>query len=335
MISQQKKNVTIKDLARRANVSIASVSRVINNDTSVRADIRNAVEKAIGELHYEPKTRNKNGNTNRIGLLVPDITNPYFSLLIKGITNIARVQDISVVLCNADLDNDCETDHVHKMLQAGIDGLIYIPFCETLEPTLLELIESRFPLVFLDREVNLENICAVTSNNNEGAYQATTYLLNLGHRDIAFISGLSYLSTSVTRFEGFKRGLAEFGMEPNPELILQGDTSLASGYHQTQRLLATKMPFSAIFASNDMMAFGAWRALDEAGCSIPDDISIIGYDDVPFASFISLTTIAQPGYEIGRNAMQLMIDLTTGRREPPQRIVLRDSLIIRKSCQKI
>ncbi|HSL43380.1 MAG TPA: LacI family DNA-binding transcriptional regulator [Anaerolineales bacterium] len=335
MIKQRKKSITIKDLADKANVSIASVSRVINNDPSVRPDIRQAVEQAIKELNYEPKTRNRNGITNRIGLLIPDITNPYFSLLIKAIASVARIQGKAVVLLNANMHRDTESEHIQSLQQIGLDGLIHIPFSETPDPALVELVESRFPIVFLDREINIDNICAVTSNNEEGAYQATTYLLNLGHRDIAFISGLPHLSTSVTRFAGFKRGMAEFGLEPNPDLILQGDTSLKSGLRETKRLLESKHHFTAIFASNDSMAFGAWRALEDAGCSIPQDVSIIGYDDIPFASFISLTTIAQPGYEIGRNAMQLLMDLIEGRREPPQRIVLRDSLIIRKSCQKI
>lgn len=335
MIKQHKKSITIKDLAKKANVSIASVSRVINNDPSVRSDIRQAVEKAITELGYRPKTRNRNGVTNRIGLLIADITNPYFALLIQGITSVARVQGKSVVLLNADLNRSIESEHIQQIQQVGLDGLIHIPFSETPDPALVELVEKGFPVVFLDREININNISAVASNNEEGAYLATTYLLNLGHRDIAFISGLPHLSTSITRFDGFKRGLAEFGLEPNPDLILQGDTSLESGVRETKKLLDSRHRFTAIFASNDLMALGAWRALEDAGLSVPDDISIIGYDDIPFASFMSLTTIAQPGYEIGRNAVQLLIDLIEGRRESPYRITLRDSLIIRKSCQKV
>ncbi len=331
----RKKTVTLNDLAIKANVSVASVSRVINNDRSVRPDIRIAVEKATKELQYQPKTRSKNGFTNRIGLLVPDITNPYFPLLIKGLTYAACFQDVSTILCNSDMNLETEADHIRGLIKAGVDGMIYIPFSEELNPTLNELVERKFPLVFLDREISTDEICSVTSDNEEGAYQATTYLLNLGHRNITFISGLPYLSTSVTRLAGFRRGFADFGLQPREDLIIQGDTSLESGYRETAALLQAKMDFTAIFASNDMMAFGAWRALEESGYKIPDDFSIIGYDDIPFSSFMSLTTIAQPSYEIGRNALLLLMDLILGRRIAPQKMVLRDSLIIRKSCQKI
>ena len=331
----RKKAVTTSDLAKRANVSMASVSRVLNNDPSVRPEIRRAVEKAVEELNYKHKTRSKNGQANRIGLLIPDITNPYFPLMIKGITHMAAVQGITTVLANSDLSPETESEHLKTLSATRIDGLIYIPFSELLAPAMQELLDQGFPIVFLDREINMNHICSVTSDNQEGAYQATTYLLNLGHREIVFISGLAYLSTSVTRLAGYCKGMAEFGIEPCEELILRGDTSLESGYRETVALLESGKRFSAIFASNDMMAFGAWKALEERGYSIPDDVSIIGYDDIPFASFISLTTIAQPAYEIGRNALLLLTDLISGRRQPPQKIVLRDSLIIRKSCKKI
>jgi LacI family transcriptional regulator len=334
-MQKQKNHVTIKDLAKIANVSIASVSRVINNDPSVSPDIRQAVDHAIEKLKYRPKTRAKNGKSNQVGLLIPDVTNPYFPLLIKGITNSALVHDLSVGLYNADLKHEIEAEHIQRMIQMGVDGLIYIPFHETVDSSLQNLIEDGFPVVFLDREVDLEPICSVTSDNEEGAYQATTYLLNLGHRDIVFISGLPHLSTSVTRLAGYRKGIAEFGLDLREDLILYGDTSLESGYRETRKLLESNKKFSAIFASNDMMAFGAWRALEEAGLSIPEDVSIVGYDDIPFASYSSLTTIAQPAHEIGRNAVLLLVDLMTKRRSAPQKIVLRDSLIIRKSCKKI
>lgn len=331
----RKKTVTLFDLAKQANVSMASVSRVINNDPSVRPEIRSAVEKAVEEMNYEHKARSKNGHSNLVGLLIPDITNPYFPLLMKGITNIARVQGVSTVLANSDLNEEIEAEHIRNLIKTGVDGLIYIPFSEHMHPSMQKLLEQDFPIVFLDREINIHHICSVTSDNKEGAYQATTYLLNLGHVDIACISGLPYLSTSVTRLEGYFKGMTEFGIEPRQELVFQGDTSLESGYRETIRLLDSERHFTAIFATNDMMAFGAWKALEERGLSIPEDISIIGYDDIPFSSFNSLTTIAQPAYEIGRNALLLLMDLILKRRWPPQKIILRDSLIIRKSCKKI
>jgi len=200
---------------------------------------------------------------------------------------------------------------------------------------IINLVEEKFPIVFLDRELDRNDICTVASDNEEGACQAATYLLNLGHRNIVFISGPVFFSTSVTRFEGFKRALGEFGLNLPQEMVLYGDTYQESSYQKVKGLLSRDIEFSAIFASNDVMAFGAMRALKEANLGVPDDVSIIGYDDIPFAEHVSLTTIAQPSYEVGRNALMLLMDLIHKRREPPQKILLRDSLIIRKSCRRI
>jgi DNA-binding LacI/PurR family transcriptional regulator len=329
----------MRDVAMQAGVSLASVSRVMRNDTGVRPQTRQAVEDAMRALNYEARPVAQNGrpvHMKRIGLLLPDITNPYFPLLLNGITNIARVQDAEIVLYNAGDSAETEHHHLQRLVAGSVDGIIHIPFTEQVDPIIQNMVNERFPLVFLDREVGLENICSVTSNNEEGAYQAITYLLSLGHRDIVFLSGPAHLSTSVARLAGYRNGLAEFGVAAAQERIMYADTTQQEGgYRETTRLLQSKVPFSAIFASNDQMAFGAWKALEENGLTVPDDVSIIGYDDVPFAEYISLTTIAQPSFELGRNALMLLMDLIGKRREPPQKILLRDSLIIRRSCKRI
>jgi LacI family transcriptional regulator len=334
---QKHKKTTIKDIAGIAGVSVASVSRVLRSDPSVSSEIRDLVEEALKKSDYEVKPSQYEKNHRRkIGLIIPDITNPYFPHLISGITNIALVHNLEIVLGNSHNNIEIEKAHFEQMTKNGVQGIIYIPFSSTPNPHLKGLIEDRYPIVFLDREVHTNGICSVTSDNEEGAYQATNYLLNLGHRDIVFISGPRHLSTSTTRRAGFLKGLSEFGVEWQEHLELCGDTTLESGYQVTGELLSlNRTHFSAIFASNDLMAYGAWRAVEEKGLKVPGDISIIGYDDIPFSSILSLTTIAQPGYEIGRNALMLLVDLIDKLREPPQKIILRDSLVIRKSCKKI
>ncbi len=331
------KAITIKDVADKARVSIATVSRVLNNKPSVRPHIRKAVEDAISELNYEfrPSGAEQSNKATRIGLIVPDITNPYFPLLIKGISNIGKIQNAEIILCNSDRDLEMEKHHVQTLIENGAEGIIYIPFAEAIDSLLIDLVEGKFPIVFLDRELERNDICTVASDNEEGAYQATTYLLKLGHRNIVFISGPSFWSTSVTRFAGFRKGLDEIGIPLRNELILYGDATEQSASNEVQKLLDNEIEFSAVFASNDLMAFGAWKALEEAGLRVPDDVSVIGYDDIRFSEYISLSTIAQPSYEVGRNALMLLMDLIHQRREPPQRILLRDSLIIRKSCRRI
>ena len=338
MAKERKSKPTIEDVARHCGVSVATVSRVINNEPSVSSSIRAAVEKSIEELNYKVKSNDTDRKNHicRIGLVIPDIANPYFSLLIKGISNIARIHGAEIVLYDANSEEEIEDHNFDQIRHQNIDGIIYIPFTELPNQHVTDLMIEGFPLVFLDRAFELENICSVTSDNEEGAYQATTYLGNLGHRKIVFLSGTHHFSTSRTRLTGYKRGLRESGIQVDDSLIIYGDTSQESAYNEIQKYLDNnRNPFTAIFASNDMMAYGAWKALEERGKRIPEDISIVGYDDIPFSSFIKLTTIAQPSYEIGRNAMLLLCDLIEKRREPPQRLVLRDSLIIRKSSRKI
>ena len=326
----------MKDVAELASVSVATVSRVINNDFSVGDQNRQAVLEAIDALHYELKSTPQGKKETQIGLVIPDITNPYFPLLIKGITNAARVHDIDLILCNADRDFEAEQHYFEELLRKKVDGIIYIPFLEAVDPLVADLIEDRYPIVFLDREAQFEDICSVTSNNEEGAYQAVTYLLNLGHRDILFVSGPPHFSTSISRRKGFERGLKAFGLEYREEMTIYADTTQENAYREMRRFLKKQQqPVTAVFATNDLMAFGVWQALEDQGYRIPEDVSVVGYDDIPFSSFISLTTIAQPSFEIGRNAFILLMDVINKRREPPHKIVLRDSLIIRKSCQRV
>lgn len=324
---------TISDVASRARVSLATVSRVVNNDPTVRPHNRVAVQAAIQELHYQPRSRTHAVEIGRVGLVLPDITNPYFPLLIRGIGHAAAVQGAELVLCNSDGSPENERSHFDRLTRTGVDGIIYIPF--SAEPNSLAdgMVAAGSPIVFLDRELQNDDICSVSSDNKEGAFQATSYLLGLGHREIAFVSGPEHLSTSSTRYAGYRRGLSEHGVDCRPELLLYGDTTQETAYRvMLDFLRSSPPPFTAVFASNDTMAFGAWQALQQMGYAVPDDVSVIGYDDIPFSSFVSLTTIAQPAYEIGRNAFLLLADLIQKRREPPCKIVLRDSLIIRKSC---
>jgi LacI family transcriptional regulator len=329
----------MRDVASLAGVSVATVSRVINNESSVSSHTRRDVQRAIRELNYTSKSAAGGRATDhrRVGVIIPDVTNPYFSCLLEGMSRPAQVHDVELVLGNVSEDLETEQYFFEEMLENEINGFIYIPFAVETNPLVSDLVAESFPLVFLDREIEFERGCYVTSNNEEGAYQATTYLLSLGHRDILFISGPPHLSTSVTRQKGYWRGLASYGLQPKEELIVHGDdTSRESGYRVTEQLAQHgELPFTAIFASNDLMAFGAWEALEACGYRVPDDVSIAGYDDIPFADYVSLTTIAQPALEIGRNSFMLLMDLIEGRRQPPQRIMLRDSLVIRRSCRQI
>jgi len=335
-MAKTRKTVTIHDIAQIAGVSISTVSRVINDNPTVKQKTRNRVQNVLEELHYEKQkstSRKRFIASKIIGLIIPDILNPFFTVLIKGIENAAKIQGYSIILCDSENDVDIETKHTETLLKNGIEGLIFIPAAGR-NNLLHTLISDDFPLVFLDRKIGNERTNYVVSANEEGAYHAVKYLLSLGHTNILYIAGDRQLSTEIDRFNGYRRAIEEANIPLNTELLINGEYSWEKAYTEVTTLLAADTRFTSIFASSDIMAFGAKQAVEDNGKRIPDDISIIGFDDIPFSSAISLTTVSQPAYEMGKNAMLMLIDLMKGRISPPQRIVLRPSMIIRGSCRK-
>jgi LacI family transcriptional regulator len=332
-----KKSTTLKEIATKAGVSPSTVSRVMNHKLSVRPEIRSRVERVIQELKYERNRSSgvrKSFNSNIVGLIVPDILNPFFPLLIKGIENIAKIHGYSLILCDSENDCEIEKKHIRNLLEKEVEGLIFIP-APGENDLIDELIEKDFPLVFLDRRIENKKINYVTAANEEGAYQATKYLISLGHRDIVYITaGAQYLSTQKERFDGFRRALEEEKIPFRNDLVIAGEHEREKTSREVIKLLNSGKKFTALFASSDIMAFAAKQVLEDRNLRIPDDVSIIGFDDIPFSSAISLTTVSQPAHEMGKNAMLLLIDLIKKRVRSPNQIVLRTSMIIRSSCKK-
>ncbi|PIE36012.1 LacI family transcriptional regulator [candidate division KSB3 bacterium] len=326
---------TIHDVAQLARVSLSTVSRVLNDYEAVNPQTRERVETAIKKLNYEKSKSDtvKPGRKKKtVGLIIPDIVDPFYPLLIKGIEQVAKIHGYHLILCDSENDISMEEQHIDNLYERGVDGVILIPSPET--TSVENLVKSGLPFVFLNRFLEMEGASYVVSDNEEGAYQAIKYLLKLGHRQIVHLSGPQAFSTEKSRITGCKRALAEEGLQCEKDLYIEGNYGLEDAYAQIKALLQKNVSFTAIFAANDMMAFGAKQALKEHGLNIPDDISLVGYDDICFSSVIALTTVAQPSYEMGRNAMVLLIDFIEGRVSSPQQIVLRPSMIIRESCQR-
>jgi len=329
------KSPTIHDVAKRAEVSLSTVSRVLNDSASVSRQTREKVEAAINELNYE-KTRTENlkepQEVRTVGLIIPDILNPFFPLLIKGIEHVSKIHEYSLILCDSEGDVVLEHHHINTLCGRGVEGIILIP--SSGDTHLEKVVKKGFPFVFLDRFIELDGASYVTSDNEEGAYQAVKYLLKLGHRRIVFVTGPKDLSTERSRAKGAQRALAEEEITCDDKLCVIGNYRTEDAYQAILAMLQKRPEFTAIFATNDMMAFGAKKALEEHGLKIPDDISLVGYDDILFSSIISLTSVSQPTYEMGRNAMVLLLDLINERLTTPQHIVLRPSMVIRGSCKR-
>ncbi len=333
---------TIVDVARSAGVSVSTVSRVLNNKPDVAASTREAVLAAIQRLGYvaNPSARRlAGGRTGIIGLIVPDIMTAYTVEIVRGVGEAVNAAGYDLVLYTVVHKQDgMERERTWlSMLSRGlVDGLVMVlPRC--LSDELVELSRRGLPLVLIDHrgiDTELPSVCAT---NLEGATEATRYLLSLGHRRIGFITGTLQYRAGSDRLAGYKLALAQAGIPFDPTLVVEGDFSHKKGYEGAMALMQLPDPPTAIFASNDVSAFGVLDALRDLRLRVPDEISLVGFDDIPAAAEIRppLTTVRQPLVEMGRQGAQLVLALLNGQTDVPQRIELPTRLIVRGSCSPL
>lgn len=327
--------ITIKDIAQEAGVSVTTVSRVLNDKPDVSTTTKKKIKKVIDKLGYNPNGIARGlvlKKTNTIGLIIPDISNPYFPEVARGIEDNAKKEGYSVIFCNTDNNKQAEIEAIELLKSKRVDGII-LSLSISNKSQLEKLENDKIPVVQIDRNIPGSKISSVLINNFLSAYKATMYLIKLGHTKIAHITGEMETNTARERLFGYKKALQEAEIEYRVEWVLQGDYSKESGFQQTNELLLMKEKPTAIFAANDLMALGAYEASFHYRLNIPDDISIIGHDNIDMAELIrpGLTTIAQPKYKLGELATQILIDEIEGRSNERQEIILNPELIIRKS----
>jgi LacI family transcriptional regulator len=326
---------TIREVAESAGVSYATVSHVINNTRLVSPETRERVLAAMDALNYRPNALARSlrqGKTNTIGLVLPDSANPFFAEISRSIEDEAFKKGYSVFLCNTELDTQRELFYVDVLSKKQVDGIIFVAAGDQAD-SLDFLLQRRMPLVMIDREVPNVEADAVLTDNQLGGYLATRHLLDLGHRRIACIAGPSSITPSAERIIGYRNALDEAGISYDETLVLRGDYHAQSGMEITHTLLEMKPRPTAIFTLNDLMALGALRAAAEAGCSVPQDVAVVGYDDLEISRFTNppLTTIAQPKKEVGKRAVNLLVERMSKKNQPPIRLVLPPELIVRRS----
>lgn len=263
--------------------------------------------------------------------MLPDITNPFFPAVARGVEDVAHRNGYSVMLCNTDGNASKEADYLKVLRSKQVDGVIFTT-SQSSTKHVKQLMDMGIPVVLADRRMNVE--CDfVAVDNVEGAYMATRHLIALGHRRIGFITGPQRVATGSERTAGYRKALQEAGIEVDDELILEGDYRQHSGYEGSKRLLRTSKPPTAIFACNDLMAIGALMALEEEGICVPDDMAVVGYDDTVLASVCRprLTSVAQPKYEIGAIACEMLLSRLKSKNKPREQTILRPQLVIRES----
>lgn len=329
--------VNIKEVAKRANTSIATVSRVINNSSNVKEETRQKVLKAIKELNYQPLTRQSVVRENQfIGLVVPDVSNPFFGKMARGLADAAGKFGYSIILCNIDGICGGEDDYLLDLIENRVDGVIYAS-SHRIREVIKRAKQKKVPLVMLDREIKYTDVNTVTIDNNYGAFLATEHLISLGHKKIAFIGGPKNFQISEQRRIGYEKALEKYGLSYDEELVYAGIFTMESGFKAMKRLLEDKKNFSALIAANDLMAIGAINCLSQHGISVPDDVSVVGFDDISIASTMEpkLTTVAYPIERISERSLELLMKQISNEDVSPEKITLFPKLAVRGSTKSL
>ena len=327
---------TIREVAKRADVSAMTVSRVLNNSAHISRKARQRVEAAIAELGYVPNALARSlrfKQTNTLALVPTDITNPFFTTVARGVEDAASDAGFNVIFCNTDESEGEQRENLTALARKQVDGVLLVPARSTPE-ALVYLQERHIPVVILDRRIEHCSADSVRCDSEGGAYRLTRLLLDQGHRRIAILTGSENVSTAVDRVTGYRRALDEVGIAVDESYSIYGEFTQASGEVMARQALRLSPPPTALFAANNFIAIGAYRALRAGGYQIPEQVSLVGFDDLPPALVMDpfLTVAAQPAYEMGQKATELLLArLADPAPAPPQELIMPTEIIVRQS----
>jgi LacI family repressor for deo operon, udp, cdd, tsx, nupC, and nupG len=330
--------IKMEEVAKLADVSTATVSRVLSGSGKVTEKTKYKVMKAIQSLDYQPNIMARNlrkMETKTILVIVPDISNIFFSKVLKGIEVVAREQEYQILLGNTDNMIERELEYLNLLRQRKADGVILLT--ARANRKYIEELSLKYPLVLACEYIEGSNIPTVSIDNISSARRATEYLISLGHRRIGYVSGPMNVILNRDRLKGYKQALATNGIELESILVQEGDYSFDSGYKLAMKYFSLENPPTALFSANDEMAIGCVKAAKAMGLRVPEDLSIVGFDNIRTSQIVepAITTVAQPMYEIGEKAMLLLLGLIKDETLTKRQFVLEDQLIIRDSCISI
>ncbi|MCM3748581.1 LacI family transcriptional regulator [Paenibacillus pasadenensis] len=339
------KQVTIYDIASEAGVSVATVSRVLNNTAPVKASTRSKIMKLIKQHQFQPNALARSllkKETGTIGVIVPDITNPFFPEVFSGIDHEARGKGFTFFLCNTHGEYERESQYLHILREKQVDGIIFMGGRINLTKCTPELVEevaetaARIPLVLVNGNLPGTELHRVATDEGKGAAMATQYLIEQGHRDIAYIAGMSTTTTSAQKLRAFKRVMNQNNLDVPKERVLYGDFTMEAGERLMDEILRAPERPTAVLCVNDFTAVGAIKTAIKAGLSIPNDMTIVGFDDIPLASsiFPELTTVKQQMDQLGSQAFQVLHKLIM--KEKVKRLtVIEPELVVRESSREL
>ena len=327
--------ITLRMVAEKAGVSVNTASRAINNKPDINQETKKRIFKVAQELGY---VRNNTAvalrtkKTGTIGVVIEDNRNPFYAEVLNGMEVAAREKNYHIILTNTQKDYKKEEEAINLLLAKRVDGLLIDPVQDR-DDDINSLVEANIPFVVVGRDFENIELDAVYNDEVKGGFLATEYLIKKGHKRIALIDGFLYKSPAKGRLEGYKKALIKYGISMDDALVSVGDIDVKDGYERTKQMLEKDLDFTAIFAYNDMMAFGAMQAIREKGLKIPEDIGLVGYDDIPFCSLMdpALTTIRLKKQELGIESVKLLLSRINGNRKKPKKIRLDVDIIVRKT----
>ncbi len=327
------KKPTLQTVALKAGVSINTVSRAINNKTDINSSTRKKIlriAKEVGYIRNAAAVALRTRKTKTLGVIIADNSNPFYAEVLSGIEAEAKNNDYHIILANTQRSYQEEETSIALLSAKQIDGLLIAPVQEK-DEDIQKLIHSDLPFVIVGRDYEDLPVDAVFNDEIRGGYLATEYLIKKGYRKVFFIGGYLYKSPARKRLEGYKKALHDYGIPVEEEQIIIGDIDMEDGYDCTRKMLDRKIDFQAIFCYNDMMAFGAMKAIKERGYRIPEEIGIVGYDDILFSSLVSppLTTVHLKKQELGKESVRLLLSRINGKHQKNKKIVLDVDLVVR------
>jgi LacI family transcriptional regulator len=337
--SNGQRKATVKDVSQAAGLSTATVSRVLAGFNEVSEDARQRVMDAAKALNYQPNRNARNlrkSTTSKIGVIISDIQNPFFGSVVRGIEKITIKDDYTIILGNSDEDPLREKKLIAMLLEEGVAGIIIVPTNVDQENYNL-LVGSGIPFVVVDRQLPLPDLDMVLVNGAAGAEMAVDHLVSLGHRKFGYVGGMKHLSVMHEREQGYLAALRKHKIPIVTEYLRQGNNRQDGGYAAVCELLSLEQPPTAILIANNLMTLGGLQAIHESGLEIPEQVSLVGFDDMDWAPSLRppLTVVAQPAYEMGETAASILLERIHDPERPHQIIVLDTRLIIRASCRDL
>jgi LacI family transcriptional regulator len=335
-----KKKASMKGIADSVGVSVNTVSQALSNKSGVNKKTRDLILETAEKMGYEYENGTRsaaNGSkTGTVGLIITDNANPFFAHVVRGVQNTLWQHKYSLILCNTNEEYSRERGAIETLLEKEVDGIILTP-TQAQDQDILNLVSTKVPFVVMGRRFANFKIPNVLFDDRQGAYKAIDHLIRLGHSRILFINAPKYISSAEERYEGYLASFADNGIKPDASLVRICEPSMEAAYNEMKSILLEKLDFSAVFTFSDLMMLGVVKMFQEMGIRVPEDYSLVGFDDIDFVSLLTpaLTTVCSDKYKLGVKSANMLLSIIHGDQLLEDTVIIPTKLIIRGSTRKL